>query len=186
MLLDASGGSSYSFSTPVRPAASIAANARYGLHAGSGERNSMRVADSLPGLYIGTRTSALRLRRAQQMYTGASYPGTKRLYEFTHWFVTRVISRACLKMPAMYPRATFERWYSSVASKNALRSPSNSDWCVCMPLPFTPNTGLGMKVAYTPNSWAASFTVNRYVMTQSAMLSASAYLRSISCWDGAT
>ena len=34
-----------------------------------------------------------------------------------------------------------------MASKNALRSPSNSDWCVCMPLPFTPATGFGMNVA---------------------------------------
>ena len=57
----------------------MAANARYGLHAGSGERYSIRVASSLPGLYIGTRTSALRFRRAQHTYTGASYPGTSRL-----------------------------------------------------------------------------------------------------------
>src|SRR2546422_9163171 len=101
MLFDASGGSSYSFSIPVRPAASIAANARYGLHAGSGERNSTRVADSFPGLYIGTRTSAERFLLAQQMYTGASYPGTRRLKEFTHWFVTSVISLACLSTPAV-------------------------------------------------------------------------------------
>ena len=33
--------------------------------------------------------------------------------------------------------AVVDRWYSSSASKNALRSPSNSDWCVCIPLPFT-------------------------------------------------
>src|SRR5438105_1675976 len=32
-----------------------------------------------------------------------------------------------------------------------------------------------MKVAYTPNSWAASFTVSRYVMTLSAMDRASVY-----------
>src|SRR5919198_1424830 len=106
MLFEASGGSSYSPSIPASPAASMAANARYGLHAGSGERNSTRVADSLPGLYIGTRTSALRFRRAQQTYTGASYPGISRLYEFTHWFVTNVISGAWARIPAMYPRAT--------------------------------------------------------------------------------
>ena len=45
----------------------MTAKARYGLQAGSGERSSMRVAFSLPGLYIGTRTSAERLRCAQQM-----------------------------------------------------------------------------------------------------------------------
>src|SRR5439155_5146773 len=106
MLFDASGGSSYSASIPVSPAASIAANARYGLHAGSGDRYSIRVACSLPGEYIGTRTSALRLRRAQHTYTGASNPGTSRLYEFTHWFVTSVISGACSRIPAMYDFAT--------------------------------------------------------------------------------
>ena len=79
MLFEASGGSSYPPSMPARPAASIAANARYGLQAGSGERYSIRVASSLPGLYSGTRTRALRFRRAQHTYTGASNPGTSRL-----------------------------------------------------------------------------------------------------------
>src|SRR3989304_7535100 len=101
MLFEASGGSSSSCSTPARPAPSIEANARYGLHAGSGERYSIRVASSLPGLYWGTRTSAERFRRAQHTYTGASYPGTRRLYEFTHWLVTSVISGAAVRMPAM-------------------------------------------------------------------------------------
>ena len=45
---------------------------RYGLHEGSGQRSSIRVALSLPGWYSGTRTSAERLRRDQAMYTGAS------------------------------------------------------------------------------------------------------------------
>src|SRR5881628_2885574 len=101
MLLLASGARSYSPSKPASPAASIDANARYGLHAGSGERYSIRVAPSLPGLYIGTRTSAERFRLAQHTYTGASNPGTSRLYEFTHWFVTSVISGAARKIPAM-------------------------------------------------------------------------------------
>src|ERR671915_1963209 len=109
MLLEASGASSYSPSSPASPAASIAANARYGLHAGSGERYSIRVAPSLPGLYIGTRTSALRFRRAQHTYTGASKPGTSRLYELTHWFVTSVISRACERRPATNRLATADR-----------------------------------------------------------------------------
>ncbi len=50
---------------PLSPAASITEKARYGLHAGSGERNSMRVELSLPRFGIGTRTSAERLLRAQ-------------------------------------------------------------------------------------------------------------------------
>ena len=43
--------------------------------------------------------------------------------------------------------ATSDRKYSSSASKNAFSSPRNSDWWVCIPEPFSPNSGLGMKVA---------------------------------------
>ena len=46
--------------------------ARYGLQAGSGERNSIRVELSLPTFVTGTRTRAERLLRAQHTYTGAS------------------------------------------------------------------------------------------------------------------
>ena len=62
----------------ARPPAS-ALKARYGLHAGSGERYSMRVASGLPRLAIGTRISPLRLLRAHDTWTGASKPGTSRL-----------------------------------------------------------------------------------------------------------
>ena len=60
---------------PRMPAASSTLNARYGLHAGSGERYSMRVALGLPRLATGTRISPLRLLRAQLTCTGASKPG---------------------------------------------------------------------------------------------------------------
>src|SRR5436190_582355 len=63
---------------PRSPAASIIENARYGLHAGSGERNSMRVELSLPLLGTGTRTSADSLLRAHETCTGASYPSIRR------------------------------------------------------------------------------------------------------------
>src|SRR3954453_19131733 len=78
-LLSASGGSSYCSVMPRMPAANITANARYGLHAGSGERNSIRVALGLPRLATGTRTRPLRLLRAHVTWTGASNPGTSRL-----------------------------------------------------------------------------------------------------------
>ena len=47
----------------------------------------------------------------------------------------------------MYAFASGERWYLSPASKKALLLPLNSDWCTCMPEPFWPAMGLGMKVA---------------------------------------
>jgi hypothetical protein len=67
MLGSTEGGSSYSFSMPSRPAASMTANARYGLAAGSGLRSSARTVLSLPCTYRGTRISAVRLRWAHEM-----------------------------------------------------------------------------------------------------------------------
>jgi hypothetical protein len=40
-----------------------------------------------------------------------------------------------------------ERWYWSLPSKNWLRPSLKSDMCVCMPDPFSPNSGFGMNVA---------------------------------------
>ena len=45
--------------------------------------------------------------------------------------------------------ATLDSFIGSLASWNALRSPSNSDRCVCMPLPGWSVKGLGMNVANT-------------------------------------
>src|SRR3954452_5778163 len=87
---------------PRSPAASITEKARYGLHAGSGARYSMRVEAAL-FLAIGTRTRAERLFRAQLTYTGASNPGISRLYEFTVWLVMAAMSLACPSNPAMKP-----------------------------------------------------------------------------------
>src|SRR5919197_6077660 len=115
---------------PFIPAASSTANARYGLHAESGERSSTRVELALPGLYRGTRTRADRFACPQQMTVGAStiVPGApnphSRLYEFTHWFVTAVISRAWVSRPAMNARAVLDRFSGSDVSWKAFWSPS--------------------------------------------------------------
>ena len=45
---------------------------------------------------------------------------------------------------------------------------------MCIPEPFSPNSGFGMKVACHPYFMAYSLTVMRYVMQSSAILSASA------------
>ena len=81
--------------------------------------------------------------------------------------------------------ATLDNWYSAPGSKKALLSPSKRDRCVCMPDPACSRNGLGMKEADTPCSIAVSCMTWRKVITLSAMDSASAYLRSISCWPGA-
>ena len=59
------------FCTPSMPARSCAANARYGLHDGSGQRNSSRFAFGLFE-YSGMRTLADRLRCEYTRLTGAS------------------------------------------------------------------------------------------------------------------
>src|SRR5713226_1552467 len=66
---------------PSSPAISMAANARYGLADGSGGRYSTRFVRGLAE-YMGMRTAALRLRCEYTKFTGASYPGTNRRYEF--------------------------------------------------------------------------------------------------------
>ena len=57
----------------------------------------------------------------------------------------------------------------------------NRDILVCMPEPLMPKMGLGMKVAWSPFFWARVFTASLKVMMLSAVVRASAYLKSISC-----
>ena len=45
----------------------------------------------------------------------------------------------------MNERPTLDSWYGAPDSKNTLRSPSNSDRCVCIPDPACSVNGLGMK-----------------------------------------
>ncbi len=47
----------------------------------------------------------------------------------------------------MKARPVADSWYWPAGSWKALRSPSNREKCVCMPLPGWPMNGLGMKVA---------------------------------------
>src|SRR3954470_17460466 len=101
---------------PFRPAASMTANVKYGLHAESGDLISTRVELPFCGLYIGTRTSAARLLCPQQTYAGASPPPHRRLWELTHWLVTAVNSAAWVSRPATNARPTFDSWNWSLAS----------------------------------------------------------------------
>ena len=55
-----------------------------------------------------------------------------------------------------------------------------------MPEPCTPSSGFGMNVACSPCAAATSRTTKRNVITLSAIVSASVWRRSISCWPGAS
>lgn len=72
-------GSEYLFSMPSSPAASIAVNARYGLHAASGALYSTRTLGSCPGLYAGIRMRSFIFPDVQVANIGASNPGTSLL-----------------------------------------------------------------------------------------------------------
>src|SRR3954469_5145730 len=98
MFLLIGGPGSIFLSIPSRPARSITASARYGLHDGSGIRSSMRV--PVPRV-AGTRTSGLRFFSDNEIAVGASYPGTSRLYEFTSGLLIAQKPFACLGIPPM-------------------------------------------------------------------------------------
>src|SRR3954470_14566241 len=100
MSLSSGSPGSMRFSIPSSPAISIAANARYGLHDGSGERNSSRFAFG-EGEYMGMRIEADRFRELYARLTGASKPGTSRLYEFVVGLQSAASARACLSRPPM-------------------------------------------------------------------------------------
>src|SRR6267143_2149520 len=100
MSLSSGSPGSTRFSIPSSPAISMAEKARYGLQEGSGERNSMRFALGL-GEYIGMRMAADRLRELYARLTGASKPGTSRLYEFVVGLQIAASARACLRTPPM-------------------------------------------------------------------------------------
>src|SRR6266508_1364502 len=98
MVLLIGGPGSIFFSVPARPERSITASARYGLQDGSGIRSSIRV--PVPRV-AGTRTSGLRFFSDHEMAVGASYPGTRRLYEFTSGLVTAQNPFAWRRTPPM-------------------------------------------------------------------------------------
>src|SRR5579862_9676938 len=96
------------FSMPSNPAINIAEYAMYGLHDASGGRNSNRFDFGLDE-YIGMRTAAERFRREYARLTGASKPGTSRLYEFVDGAAKPRMAGACFRSPPAYQRAVWLR-----------------------------------------------------------------------------
>src|SRR5581483_10938140 len=166
------------FSIPSSPAISIAANAIYGLQLGSGGRNSTRF-DLRECEYIGTRQAAERLRREYARLTGASNPGTSRLYEFVVGAMIAESAGPCLINPPTYHRASCESpAYPSPANRG---SPAfQSDWCVCRPFPLSPKMGFGMNVTVLPLRLATFFTMYLYSSILSAERTSESNFRSIS------
>src|SRR5271170_7217593 len=95
------------------------------------------------------RQEAERLRAEYASSTGASKPGTSRLYELVVGLVKALIALACLMMPAIYDRQVSER-SEYLLPANAGLPPFQIDWWQCMPEPLSPYTGFGMKHADLP------------------------------------
>src|SRR5437588_13078255 len=108
MFLSTASPGSVLLTIPSMPAISMALKARYGLADGSGQRNSRRLAFS-DREYSGMRTHAERLRCEYTRFTGASYPGTRRLYEFVVGDASASSDGVCASKPPMYHRARSER-----------------------------------------------------------------------------
>src|ERR1017187_9280958 len=180
MSLSSGGPGSILFSTPSMPAISIAANAKYGLQLGSGGRNSARLALG-DAEYMGMRTAAERLRREYARFTGASNPGTSRLYEFVVGAIIAESAGPCLMSPPMYHSANCDNpAYPSPANRGL--SSFHNDWWLCMPLPLSSNSGLGMKVTVLPAWFATFFTMYLKSIMLSAERISESKRRSISVW----
>jgi len=147
MLFDASGGRSSSASIPSRPAASIAANARYGVGRAVLDPRRLLLAWLVPrdpderrAVPPGPAHVDGRLEAGDEALVGV------------HLGVHPLIRderdlRRVREDPGDGVLRELREVVLVVLSKKAFRSPENSDWCVCIPLPFTPSTGFGMNVA---------------------------------------
>src|SRR5258708_38782492 len=98
MSLSSGAPGSIRFWIPSIPAMSIAEKARYGLHEGSGGRNSNRFNFGFVE-HIGIRMAAERLRPEEARLTGASKPGTRRLELVGVGHANATIDGACLSHP---------------------------------------------------------------------------------------
>src|SRR6266702_2319596 len=124
----------------------------YGFASGATARTSIREDLSLP---IGIRTIAPRLTAEALSWFGASKCGSSRRYELTLEFISRQISSPCVKTRSTNCQAVRDIFSSPFGSQNRFFDPFETDTLVCIPLPFTPTTGFGRKLAVMP-IWVAT------------------------------
>src|SRR5450631_2802089 len=120
---------------------------RYGFASGATDRTSTRIERELP---IGTRTIDPRSVADALIWLGASKWGSRRRYEFTLGFRIRQISSAWVRMWSMNSHPKAESFSCPFSSQNRFVLPLEIETLVCMPLPLTPTTGLGRKLAVKP------------------------------------
>src|SRR5438067_7069461 len=119
----------------------------YGFASGATERTSIREDFSLP---IGIRIMEPRSTADALIWFGASKWGSRRRKELTLEFIIRQRSRPWVRMRSTNCQAVFETFSSPLGSQKRFLEPFETEMLVCMPLPLTPTTGFGRKLAVMP------------------------------------
>src|SRR6266478_5336432 len=132
---------------------------RYGLASGATERTSTRELFSLP---IGIRIIEPRSTGDALIWFGASKCGSSRRYAFTLEFKSRQISLACVRILSVKFQPILLSFSSPLGSQKRFFPPFEIETLVCIPLPFTPTTGLGRKHAVKPIRVATWRQINLY------------------------
>src|SRR5580693_173907 len=102
---------------------------------------------SLP---IGMRIIDPRSTGDALIWLGASKCGSRRRYAFTLELSSRQMSFACVRSLSTKDQASVDIFSSPLGSQNRFLLPLLTETFVCIPLPFTPTTGLGRKHAVNP------------------------------------
>ena len=123
----------------------------YGFASGATDRTSTRALRSLP---IGTRTIEPRSIAEALIWLGASKCGSSRRYEFTLELSKRQMSLPTVRMRSMNCQPSGLSFSGPFGSQNRFLLPLLIETLVCMPLPLTPTTGLGRKLALSPIEFA--------------------------------
>src|SRR5579859_1272942 len=133
--------------SPCKPVRNTEYITMYGFASGLTERTSTRDVFSLP---IGMRIIEPRSTGEALIWLGASKCGSRRRYAFTLAFSNRQISFPWVRMRSRNDHATLASFSSPFGSQKMFFPFLLTETLVCIPLPFTPTTGLGRNDAVNP------------------------------------
>src|ERR1700744_6312908 len=133
--------------SPLIPHLNTEYSTIYGFASGPTDLTSTRADFSFP---IGMRTIDPRSVAEALIWFGASKCGSRRRYQFTLAFSSRQISLPCVRMRSTNCHAVFEIFSVPFGSQKIFFLFFVIEIFVCMPLPLTPTTGLGRKLAVMP------------------------------------
>src|ERR1700722_5061502 len=133
--------------SPSRPDLKIEYITMYGFASGATDRTSTRELFSLP---MGMRIIEPRSTGEALIWLGASKWGSSRREALTLELSIRQMSLACVRMRSMKDQPALLSFSSPLGSQKVFFPSLLTETLVCMPLPFTPTTGFGRKLAVRP------------------------------------